>query len=90
MIWRDVRAVAAVQALGLTTLFTFGVVTINPSILLAQMPGMWTNTGSLNAARQGHTATLLPNGNVRVVGGEDTSGNILEAESGRNETSSLK
>lgn len=31
--------------------------------------GAWTQTMPLNAARSGHTATLLPNGNVLVVGG---------------------
>src|SRR5882724_9598541 len=33
----------------------------------------WTATGSLHEARQGHTATLLPNGRVLVVGGFGTT-----------------
>jgi Galactose oxidase, central domain len=37
------------------------------------MPG-WVPTGNLNAAREGHTATLLPNGTVLVHGGQVISG----------------
>jgi Glucodextranase, domain B/IPT/TIG domain/Bacterial Ig-like domain (group 2)/Kelch motif/Galactose oxidase, central domain len=39
--------------------------------------GTWAATGSLNTGRGGHTATLLNNGLVLVVGGSDSDGNAL-------------
>jgi len=35
--------------------------------------GNWTATGSVHTPRDGHTATLLPNGNVVVAGGENNN-----------------
>jgi hypothetical protein len=42
--------------------------------------GAWTATGSLGAARVGHTATLLPNGQVLVAGGFGSTGTTASAE----------
>ena len=42
--------------------------------------GNFTCTGSLNIARNGHTATLLNNGTLLVVGGYNSSGSIASAE----------
>ena len=46
----------------------------------AQPGATWTPTGSMATARYGHTATVLPSGQVLVVGGQDSSGLLDSAE----------
>ena len=41
---------------------------------------MWTTIGSLNYARHVHTTTLLPNGQVIVAGGGNSSGALAITE----------
>jgi len=53
------------------------------STALASLPELatsWNFTGSLNAHRHHHTATLLPNGKVLVAGGRDGSSILRSAE----------
>ena len=59
---------------------SIGLFAITTGKVFAQASGTWTTTGSLNTARAGHTATLLLNGQVLVVGGEDATGALASAE----------
>src|SRR5262249_21167224 len=42
--------------------------------------GVWTATGSMTTERGIQTATLLPNGQVLVAGGENDHGQLASAE----------
>jgi hypothetical protein len=53
-----------------------GIVTQASAEIYNPATGTWTATGSLNASRTTHTATLLPSGQVLIAGGFNYNGNF--------------
>src|SRR5260221_10952580 len=65
------------QLLLIPVLLVLGALTMLPAVpTLAAGSGTWTLTGSLHIARADSTATLLPNGQVLVVGGGGTTAEL--------------
>ena len=90
--WTLTGSTSALHEFGTATLLSNGEVllagggsgnynTRNPCTTLAELynpaTGQWTVTGSMTSVRCAHTATLLPNGQVLVAGGNDDNGNSL-------------
>ena len=68
-----------IAAIGLMSL---AAVVLRPTVLAGPegLTRNWSFTGDLNTARVLHNATLLPNGEVLVVGGSDDNGTLKSAE----------
>jgi N-acetylneuraminic acid mutarotase len=69
--WTGFRSVVSAVALSI-----FATI---PAVDSLASDSSWVSTGSLNTARQGHTATLLGNGQVLVAGGTNTR-SLVSAE----------
>ena len=63
------------SSLSMIVLATVLVLAMNTAVFAAS--GTWTFTGNLHSSRDGHTATLLHNGTVLVVGENLTTGPSL-------------
>ena len=77
MIYTKVRGVVTEPTFAFAVLFAIALLASAPLPIVAQTSGSWTNTGTLNIPRSGHTATLLPNGLVLVAGGMSSNGTIV-------------
>jgi hypothetical protein len=71
---------SSTRFLAIASVFLFALAAALSGPALAQTSGTWSSTGALNTPRTGHTATLLANGEVLVVGGEDSAGVLTTAE----------
>ena len=78
MIHTELHRFGVIRTLLVTASFAVALVTGTAVPSFAQ--GTWTTTGSLNTARTGHVATLLPNGEVLVAGGGNATGFLPSAE----------
>lgn len=58
-------------------LFAIGLVAVTAAQALGS--GQWNRTGSMNVAREGHTSTLLSNGEVLVAGGGNGAAGYLSS-----------
>ena len=76
----NVQRQRAPHMLALVAFLLIGLFTNATPPAFAQASGTWATTGSLNTLRGGHSATLLSNGQVLVVGGENASGFLNSAE----------
>src|ERR1017187_5650679 len=80
MIYKSRKGTGAVPTPVFAAAVAMGLLAVTVSPAIGQTSATWTVTGNLNTARAGHTATLLPNGQVLIAGGENTLGFLASAE----------